>query len=258
MGSAEQKTGVTHADTDIVEGRRKVWAVFLLPLAVTGIFFAVGASRYAAMPDVIPTHWGPDGTPDAYSDKSFWSVFGPLLIGPGAAIFFAFIAFATSALVPESPTPTRWRSYQREGSYRANVLLLGLVATLIALLIGTVCVAAWNGVSSFAPWPVAVFVVVVLGIILVGYPAGQRWARRRAREAGVEPSPAEIAEDEKWVAGGLYRDADDPRVLVPKREGQGVGTTLNIGSAAGKAVAAALLVLVLAVPFGLTIAALFN
>lgn len=258
MGSASQRTDDTHADTDTAKGRRKVWAVFLLPLAITGIFFAVGVSRYAAMPEVIPTHWGPDGTPDAHSDKSFWSVFGPLLIGPGAAIFLAFAALATSALALESPEPTLWRKYQREGSYRANIFVLGLIAALIALLIGTVCVAAWRGVGSFEPWPVAVFVVVVLGIILVGYPAGQRWARRHARDAGVQPSPEEIVEDEKWVAGGLYRDADDPRVLVPKRDGQGVGTTLNIGSAAGKAVATALLVLVLAVPVGLTIAALFN
>lgn len=46
-----------------------------LPLVLIAVMFAAGAVLYPSLPAVIPTHWGPSGAADAWSHKSFLSVF---------------------------------------------------------------------------------------------------------------------------------------------------------------------------------------
>jgi uncharacterized membrane protein len=36
-------------------------------------------------------------------------------------------------------------------------------------------------------------------------------------------------DDRHWLAGTIYFNRDDPRILVPKRFGLGIGRTLNLG-----------------------------
>ena len=59
--------------------------------------------------------------------------------------------------------------------------------------------------------------------------------RARAAETGVRPTAEEEAEDARWTAAGLMKDPEDARVMVPKRPGYGVGTTVNVGSRGGQA-----------------------
>jgi uncharacterized membrane protein len=46
-----------------------------LPLVLIAVMFIAGAVLYPSLPRVIPTHWGASGAPDAWSAKSFMSVF---------------------------------------------------------------------------------------------------------------------------------------------------------------------------------------
>jgi uncharacterized membrane protein len=48
-------------------------------------------------------------------------------------------------------------------------------------------------------------------------------------------------DDRHWLAGTIYYNRDDPRLLVPKRLGLGLGHTLNLGHPVSW--------LILAVPF---------
>lgn len=36
-------------------------------------------------------------------------------------------------------------------------------------------------------------------------------------------------DDRHWLAGTIYFNRDDPRILVPKKLGLGLGRTLNLG-----------------------------
>ncbi|WP_310964851.1 DUF5808 domain-containing protein [Nocardioides terrisoli] len=36
-------------------------------------------------------------------------------------------------------------------------------------------------------------------------------------------------DDRHWLAGTIYFNRDDPRILVPKKLGLGIGRTLNLG-----------------------------
>ena len=51
----------------------------------------------------------------------------------------------------------------------------------------------------------------------------------------MRPTAEEEAEDARWTAAGLMKDPEDARVMVPKRPGYGVGTTVNVGSRGGQA-----------------------
>lgn len=45
---------------------------------------------------------------------------------------------------------------------------------------------------------------------------------------------------------GLYNDPENPAMMVPKREGYGIGTTVNVGSRKGRVAIVAFAVVVLA------------
>ena len=54
--------------------------LYALPMIITIGLIAYTATQYGKMPDLIPTHWGPDGQPDAFSLKTPFSVIALLLI----------------------------------------------------------------------------------------------------------------------------------------------------------------------------------
>jgi uncharacterized membrane protein len=64
-----------------------------LPLALIAVMFVAGAVLYPSMPQVIPTHWGPGGAADAWSAKSFMSVFAMPLIAVAMYVLFIVIPF---------------------------------------------------------------------------------------------------------------------------------------------------------------------
>ena len=60
----------------------------------------------------------------------------------------------------------------------------------------------------------------------------------------------------RWTAAGLMKDPEDSRVMVPKRPGYGVGTTVNVGSRGGRALVVGFFALIaVALPAVLWIAA---
>jgi uncharacterized membrane protein len=64
-----------------------------LPLVLIAVMFAAGAVLYPSLPATIPTHWGPSGAPDAWSTKSFASVFAEPLMAVGLYALFIVIPF---------------------------------------------------------------------------------------------------------------------------------------------------------------------
>lgn len=56
------------------------WLEFL-PLILFAMVLYYINNHYELLPDLMPTHFGPSGKPDAWSEKSLWSVYAPLIIG---------------------------------------------------------------------------------------------------------------------------------------------------------------------------------
>lgn len=223
-------------ETRITRGRGLGWLLHLLALLICGACFTYGATLYESLPDPVPTHWGPDGSPDDWSPKSFGSVFFAPMMGAGVIIFLALVTAAVSKMDQADKDASPWKLYSREAVVRGTVAAMGGTSILLAVLFGFLAVAGWINPDRVPLWPAIVLTALILAVIPVSYAAASRWAHRTAHHQGIRPTEAEEQESRLWVAGVIYNNPEDPHVLVPKRAGTGVGWTVNVGSRKGRVV----------------------
>ena len=238
-------------ETKISRGRRPVWMLHLAALILHSVFFLWGAAVYDTLPSTVATHWGSGGYADAWEEKSFGTVFLPLIVGVAVSLLLGLISAGTPLMMPLDDEGTRWSVYRREGGIRGTVAALGATSILLAVLVGYVSVSGWSTPEHVVLWPAMLLTGLALAAVAGCFSAAGRWARRAAALDGVYPTAEEQAEDAKWVAGILYNDPLDPRVLVAKR--QGTGTTVNVGNAQGRAVTVLFLLLFVVLPMGIGI-----
>ena len=235
-------------DIQITRGRAALWLLYPAALLILAGCFAYGATIYDSLPDTVPTHWGGSGQPDAWAEKSFGSVFLPLLIGAGLILFLALIAAAVPLMVPAEQRATVWERYRREGMIRGTIAAMGGVGVLLACILGYLTVNGWRNPEQVALWPALTGTGLLLAAVVAAYALASRWARRTALARGTHPTEEEQAEDRLWVAGGFYNNPDDPHVLVPKRSGSGTGMTVNVGNAKGRAAVVVFLAVFVGIP----------
>lgn len=243
---------VEHA---IRSDRWMVWIPFLLSLLALAALAVWGARIYPELPDTVPTHWGAGGEADAWEEKSFGTVFMPQMIAAGTAALMAVLALVIPALMNPPKDPSSWKRFQLEGAERATVSILGWISLLTVLFVGYLGVQGWITPEevSFA-WPMALYLVLVFVMIFLPYRRWNRWADARAGEHGFTPTAEEEAEERLWLPGGIYNNPDEPLIMVPKREGYGTGTTINVGNRAGRTTVIVFLVVFVGGPVALGLA----
>ncbi|GAB79379.1 Uncharacterized membrane protein [Austwickia chelonae] len=192
---------------------------------------AYGATTYDSMPAAVVTHTGMDG-PDSWADKSFWSVFSPLLLG--AALAGMMLAFAVPlARRPLPPLPAgdieRARAIARAkaGATQKGLALSAVSAAAVfsLLSIGTWTEAAWTTpavlLTAMGSTP------VILITIMLSHPLAHE-NTPRAQGAGGPESP----DGDRYWKWGFYNNPDDPRIMVDGRTG--LGSDLNLGHPFGR------------------------
>ncbi|MFJ4030247.1 DUF1648 domain-containing protein [Paenarthrobacter sp. NPDC089989] len=248
-------TGAT--ETRIERGRGPLWLLHLTAGIIVLACFVYGVRIFESLPDVVATHWGPGGRPDAWSPKTFGSVFFSLLTAAGVVVLLAIIAAAVPKMVLPDKEPSPRELYHREGLIRGTIAALGGTSFLIAIVFAFFALAGWSDPDHVSSWPALLLIALVLGVIPVSYTMASRWARRTALAQGIRPTAAEEEQDKLWVAGILYNNPDDPHILVPKRPGTGIGLTVNVGNRKGRAVMVIFLIVLVIGPLVLgTIASL--
>ncbi|MFJ4208517.1 DUF1648 domain-containing protein [Paenarthrobacter sp. NPDC089675] len=246
MGATETRTK---------RGRSLVWLLHLLPVLVLAACFAYGTTVYPSLPDTIPTHWGPNGSPDAWSPKTFGTAYFPLLVAAGVSVLLALVTAALPKMVVPDQEPSAWELHRQEGLIRGTIAALGCTSFLIAVLSGFFTVAGWANPDRVPLWPALLLTALILGAIPVSYASSSRWARRTALGQGIKPTALEENEDKLWIVGILYNNPADARVLVPKRPGTGIGLTVNVGSPKGRAISIVFTILFVVVPLVLGVIA---
>jgi uncharacterized membrane protein len=103
-----------------------------LPLLIIAAMFVTGVFLYQALPARFPTHWGIYGTPDAYSAKSFGSVFALPIV--------AFLIYALLVLIPRFD-PKRRNLMKSISAYN---VIIDLSVGLMALVFTTSMIAAFR------------------------------------------------------------------------------------------------------------------
>lgn len=234
-------------------GRGPIWLLHLIAALILGVCFLYGATVYDSLPRSVPSHWGAGGRPDAWSPKTFSSVFSPLMVSAAINVLLLLVSAAVPAMVPPDKDATDWSLYGREGMLRGTIAVLGGTSILTAIMIGYLCVAGWTNPEHVPLWPAVMTTALIFALIPVAFTAASRWSRRTALRRGITPTAAEQKEEKLWIAGFLYNNPDDPDIWVPKRTGTGTGFTLNIGNTKGRTATIIFLAVFVALPliFGL-------
>jgi len=119
-----------------------------LPLLIVAAMFITAAVLYPSLPARFPTHWGVSGAPDAWSVKSFGSVFFMPLMTLGLYALLVVVPFLD---------PKR-RSLKL--SFRAYNIVIDAVTALEAVVFAATMIAAFN-----ASFDVAKVVLVSVGVL---------------------------------------------------------------------------------------------
>src|SRR5690554_4762161 len=158
----------------------------LLILAVAGLW---GASLYPQLPDVIPTHWNASGEADAFSEKSIWSVFGPLII---AAVTVLSLLILRHYLVRSTGLVPSER--------RLHDLSIGYGNLFIAALFSWISLMSWLGRE---PGPLFLALALLAGVpilIIIGLHMPAITRERQEQTGADEPS----MNPEHWLLGGFF------------------------------------------------------
>jgi uncharacterized membrane protein len=219
---------------------------------------AYASAHYAELPDMVPTHFGPSGEPDAFRPKSFYTVMllpvFVLVIGTSLGGMTWLTAHAKRALRRSAERSSldaqlRFRAAMTRYLFGISLLAVGML-TLIAVASVRV------GLGQIRRLPllvdvlgIGVVVYAVGGAIYLALRYGQGGARLENARADT-PLTDGLADNRRWFLGMFYVNRDDPSFLVERRFG--FGYTLNLGN--WKAVA--LVLGFVALVIGLTIVAL--
>ncbi|WP_426624759.1 DUF1648 domain-containing protein [Leifsonia sp. McL0607] len=238
---------------------RPAFGWFAAAFVVLATAAAVGVALYDSLPATIAVHWNASGQADRFAEKSFFSVFGPILIGVAVLALIVGIAFVVRS-VPWRRAGDRPEVGERIAALQAHLTqsLLGWTAFVVAAAISVLSGLGWLHAESSEPSAgiavVTVGLIVVIFVVIAAY-AVRLVSGTRAIRAGVEVPAGSVAatsrdtidprdDDRHWKGGLIYVNAGDPALFVPKRFG--VGVTLNLGHPGGIAIAVVTLLLIVA------------
>ncbi|MBD8067825.1 DUF1648 domain-containing protein [Bacillus sp. PS06] len=231
--------------------------VHLIPVVISvGIIFLTAIS-YDQLPGKIPTHWGPDGIADAFSDKSWIVALNLPLVLIIMQLMFFFINYFTKRsgikinagnVTSSKLRQLRLRKYTSWFLFIVNILITLLFSVLQLNLLYE------NIINQL------VLIIVPIGFLVIVL-AGSIWL---AIKVGSVDSDFEgkniidvtqsghlqvegVDEDQYWKAGVFYFNRNDSSVFVEKRFG--IGYTINFANPIAYLVIVVPVVLMIIVPF---------
>lgn len=185
-------------------------------LAATALYLHANWQR---LPDRVPVHWGIDGTPNGWADRTWHGVYGPLVV---CALISLFVILMAEAIIHASPRARvagteAWTTRFR----RANlILLVAGVWGVSAMMSLFALMPLFTDVSRPPALVLMIPVVLVLSILPFAW---QLVRVVRERDSGSDGTP-----DACWKFGLLYYNPNDSALMVEKRFG--IGYTLNFGN----------------------------
>jgi uncharacterized membrane protein len=223
--------------------RRKVelpggWTLQAGPFAALAGAALYLRSRWAELPERFPVHWGFDGRPNGWANRSLAGVFGPLIIAAVIAAGMVLVAWlrqrqprtAGDAHAPAA-AERRFRLAMLWAMLASEYLLVLVCIWLSLLPLAAAAPGGLAGPPRIAPFVALILSFVVIVTIVLGrFGSAARLETRRDgvanRQSGAAP-PGRRFPESCWKAGIFYVNPDDPAIFVEKR--YGIGYTLNFG-----------------------------
>lgn len=224
-----------------------IWEI--LPLAIIAATAIYLAPQYAAAPAIIPQHYNLQGQVDRYAPKNIASFFSLVWVQLFIEVLLLGLALLTARAkaIPGAANERFRRIWLRAlfGIRTLAILMLGTLAAWITANLSATTVSP-NGV-----WFVTVpFLVIVLGGTLI---LSLRTGQGGARLGAPGETATDRSDDHYWKLGVIYINPNDPSIFVERRFG--VGWTVNLGNLRAIVVLVAILLVAVAFPLILRLAA---
>ncbi len=167
-------------------GRWRVRLLLFLAFCVIALTTVEGVNVWPRLPDRIPTHFGPGGQPDAWSNKGTFAVYGILVMAAGMLALFSFTCSKLcSPALYNFPGKERMLKLGRaEQDYVIAPLREGLawmgygITIALSLLARQSWEVALQARQGISPWPIPIAIAVGFTAIIIGIVH----ANRRAQE----------------------------------------------------------------------------
>ncbi|MBM7702333.1 DUF1648 domain-containing protein [Metabacillus iocasae] len=216
------------------------WVIYLIPVIITFGLLGFSVVNYAQFPDPIPTHWGPDGKPDAWTDKSYVSVLAlPMVLLVLNGMFLGINELTKLSgikLSARNVTASRARQLQlRKYSSWFLFFTAILVSILFTFLQFNTLYGDQIGDLVLVIVPLVFSILMFIGAVFLAIKVGKRDSDFELEliEDG-KGDTINIDDDRYWKGGLIYFNRQDPSVFVEKRFG--VGFTLNFARPLGYAI----------------------
>lgn len=198
------------------------WALQFGPFAILTIVAIYLGTHWAQIPDRFPVHWGIDGRPNGWSERTAFGVFGPLLISGALVTGISLMAYSFSHLARRMPVPAGAPAMS-DYPHRIAVLLLG-VEYFLAAMFSLVGLLPLTGSPGVAP------IVILSAALLIAAAFLGRWvSHAHDRLPHAVGMPGDGTPDNCWKLGLFYFNPDDSALFVEKR--LGFGYTVNFAHA---------------------------
>lgn len=225
----------------------------LMPIIISAGLVILTANVYDRLPNQIPTHWGPTGQADAYSNKSWITVLGlPIILIIMQLMFFAINLFTKKSGIKINPgnvtssklRQLRLRKYTSWFLFVVNIL----ISLLFAILQLNLIYENIMNETFMMILPLAFLVITLAGTIWLAVKVGSVDSDFEGKPIIENTNKVEGMDEDKYWKGGLfYFNRNDPSVFVEKRFG--IGYTLNFAHPIGYLIIILPIILIVIVPF---------
>ncbi len=207
--------------------------VYALPMIITVGLIAYTITQYSILPDMIPTHWGPDGQPDAFSAKTPFSVLALLLILLVLqGMMLSINAFTKQSGIKLNAAKNKTSRVQQLSFRKYTSWFLFMTSVLLTILLcflqlTTIHEGLGNAVVMLA-MPLGFILIILIATAVYAIKVGQSGSRIEVTfEDETTSGITDVDDDSYWKAGAIYVNKNDPSIFVEKRFG--IGWTINFG-----------------------------
>lgn len=261
---SEYAISVDTSFTDVLKTKIKgsrIW--YVVSAIISAIAFVVCILYLPYAPEKLPTHWGPDGTADTFSDKSVMVFVSMFALTIGMLVLMYFSSFIMSRARLQKGGKYGAVTAQQGIKYKTMMInCLGYTCLLLTVLFAVMMLMSATIIPSPTnPTPFIVGIVVFLAAILIPIfyimiKAGQSGEKLSVDDDKyVENTTRSITtanDDKLWKLGMFYFNKNDPALFVEPRFGS--GTDFNYARPTAWIVVILTAVLIIGVIIGVGIA----
>ncbi|WP_077211957.1 DUF1648 domain-containing protein [Bacillus dakarensis] len=225
------------------------WYVYLLPVLITVGLLGYTILKYDVLPEKIPTHWGPNGKPDAFTVKNpFSAVTLPLTLLVMQLMFMGINIGTKKSGIKLSAASTNASRIRQLTLRKYSSWFLFIVSVFLTMMLSFFHLTTIHpGLfidKAMVAIPFTFLIIVLLGTLIFAVKVG-----RADKQTAEDPKSdiTDIDEDSYWKGGLFYFNKNDPSIFVEKRFG--VGWSINFANPMGYLIVVVPLLVILLLSF---------